>query len=24
LRDPKTGKDINNPWNAQQLCRFYP
>jgi hypothetical protein len=24
LRDPKTGKDIDNPWNAQQLCRFYP
>jgi hypothetical protein len=24
LCDPKTGKDIDNPWNAQQLCRFYP
>jgi hypothetical protein len=24
LRDPKTGKDIDNPWNAQQLRRFYP
>jgi transposase InsO family protein len=24
LRDPRTGKDIDNPWNAQQLHRFYP
>jgi hypothetical protein len=24
LRDPKTGKDIDNPWNVQQLRRFYP
>jgi hypothetical protein len=24
LRDPKTGVDIENPWNAQQLHRFYP
>jgi hypothetical protein len=24
LRDPKTGVDIKNPWNAQQLHRFYP
>jgi hypothetical protein len=24
LRDPKTGVDIENPWNAQQLRRFYP
>jgi hypothetical protein len=24
LRDSKTGKDIDNPWNAQQLRRFYP
>jgi hypothetical protein len=24
LRDPKTGKDVKNPWNAQQLHRFYP
>jgi hypothetical protein len=24
LRDPKTGKDIDNSWNAQQLRRFYP
>jgi hypothetical protein len=24
LRDPKTGKDIDNPWNAQQLRQFYP
>jgi hypothetical protein len=24
LCDPKTGKDIDNPWNAQQLRRFYP
>jgi hypothetical protein len=24
LLDPKTGKDIDNPWNAQQLRRFYP
>jgi hypothetical protein len=24
LRDPKTGKDVKNPWNAQQLRRFYP
>jgi hypothetical protein len=24
LRDPKTGKDIDNPCNAQQLRRFYP
>jgi hypothetical protein len=24
LRDPKTGKDIDNPWNAHQLRRFYP
>jgi hypothetical protein len=24
LRDPKIGVDIENPWNAQQLRRFYP
>jgi transposase InsO family protein len=24
LRDPKTGKEIDNPWNAQQLRCFYP
>jgi hypothetical protein len=24
LRDPKTGVDVENPWNAQQLYRFYP
>jgi transposase InsO family protein len=24
LRNPKTGKDIDNPWNAVQLYRFYP
>jgi hypothetical protein len=24
LRNPKTGKDIDNPWNAVQLRRFYP
>jgi transposase InsO family protein len=24
LHDPKTGVDIENPWNAQQLHRFYP
>jgi hypothetical protein len=24
LCDPKTGVDIENPWNAQQLRRFYP
>jgi hypothetical protein len=24
LRDPKTGKDIDIPWNTQQLHRFYP
>jgi transposase InsO family protein len=24
LRDPKTGKDVENLWNAQQLRRFYP
>jgi transposase InsO family protein len=24
LRNPKTGKDVENPWNAAQLCRFYP
>jgi hypothetical protein len=24
LRDPKTGVDIENPWNTQQLRRFYP
>jgi hypothetical protein len=24
LRDPKTGKDVENPWNAQQLRQFYP
>jgi hypothetical protein len=24
LRDPKTGVDVENPWNAQQLRRFYP
>jgi transposase InsO family protein len=24
LRDPKTGKGVKNPWNAQQLRRFYP
>jgi hypothetical protein len=24
LRNPKMGKDIENPWNAAQLRRFYP
>jgi hypothetical protein len=24
LRNPKTGKDVENPWNAAQLHRFYP
>jgi hypothetical protein len=24
LRDPKTGVDVKNPWNAAQLRRFYP
>jgi hypothetical protein len=24
LRNPKMGKDIENPWNTAQLCRFYP
>jgi hypothetical protein len=24
LRNPKTGADIENPWNAAQLHRFYP
>jgi hypothetical protein len=24
LRNPKTGADIENPWNAAQLRRFYP
>jgi hypothetical protein len=24
LRDPKTGVDVENPWNAAQLRRFYP
>jgi hypothetical protein len=24
LHEPKMGKDIDNPWNTQQLCRFYP
>jgi hypothetical protein len=24
LCDPKTWKDIDNPWNAQQLRWFYP
>jgi hypothetical protein len=24
LRNPKMGKDIENPWNAAQLHRFYP
>jgi hypothetical protein len=24
LRDPKIGKDVDNPWKAQQLHRFYP
>jgi hypothetical protein len=24
LRDPKTGVDVGNPWNAAQLHRFYP
>jgi hypothetical protein len=24
LRNPKTGADIENPWNTTQLCRFYP
>jgi hypothetical protein len=24
LRNPKTGKDVENPWNAAQLRRFYP
>jgi hypothetical protein len=24
LRNPKIGVDEKNPWNAAQLCRFYP
>jgi hypothetical protein len=24
LRNPRTGKDVENPWNAAQLRRFYP
>jgi hypothetical protein len=24
LRNPKTGVDEKNPWNAAQLCHFYP
>jgi transposase InsO family protein len=24
LRNPKMGKDVENPWNAAQLRRFYP
>jgi hypothetical protein len=24
LRNPKMGKDVENPWNAAQLHRFYP
>jgi hypothetical protein len=24
LRNPKMGKDVENPWNAAQLCRIYP
>jgi transposase InsO family protein len=24
LRNPKTGKDVENPWNAMQLRCFYP
>jgi hypothetical protein len=24
LCNPKTGVDEKNPWNAVQLCRFYP
>jgi hypothetical protein len=24
LRNPKTGVDVENPWNAAQLRRFYP
>jgi transposase InsO family protein len=24
LRNPKSGKDVDNPWNAAQLHRFYP
>jgi transposase InsO family protein len=24
LRNPKTGVDVENPWNAMQLRRFYP
>jgi hypothetical protein len=24
LRNPKTGADVENPWNAAQLRRFYP
>jgi hypothetical protein len=24
LCNPKTGKDVDNPWNAAQLRRFYP
>jgi hypothetical protein len=24
LRNPKTGADVENPWNAVQLRRFYP
>jgi hypothetical protein len=23
LQDKKTGKDVGNPWNAEQLRRFY-
>jgi hypothetical protein len=24
LRNPKTGVDVKNPWNAAQLRQFYP
>jgi hypothetical protein len=24
LRNPKMGKDVDNPWNAAQLRHFYP
>jgi hypothetical protein len=24
LRDPKIGVDVEKPWNAAQLHRFYP
>jgi hypothetical protein len=24
IRNPKTGVDVENPWNIVQLCRFYP